>query len=339
MGISAFFLTVLTFAADPFEPITHDMDDETLGELLGDESEAAAFEGGEQLTIYLHPRNYHRVHSPVTGAISGSCHMSGELFPVHADAARAIPGLFALNERLAPVGEVVLSIPNVAHLWVRLSLLLGRFEYAGRGILDRTHVRFFTERSLRALLSDAGLRLVHLEPTPVPLPQGRERRGQDEDQHRLPESPPDLPRPLRAQPALYLDRRQPLAEQSLRLSAHGPVSRDEQHWAPPRPAESCVDPGLADRSPVEVEVLPGLSRDGVVQDAVRRSGHGVHGDEERRVAALLQELGVPGPALLHDVLAGGIEEIVELELTGDEREALHASAEAVREVVGVLTRT
>ncbi len=68
--------------------------------------------------------------------------------------------LVALNERLAPGGEVVLSIPNVAHLWVRLSLLLGRFEYAGRGILDRTHVRFFTERSLRALLADAGLRVV-----------------------------------------------------------------------------------------------------------------------------------------------------------------------------------
>ena len=79
--------------------------------------------------------------------------------------------LVALNERLAPGGEVVLSIANVAHLWVRLSLLLGRFEYAGRGILDRTHVRFFTERSLRALLSEAGLRLVHLEPTPAPLPQ------------------------------------------------------------------------------------------------------------------------------------------------------------------------
>ena len=79
--------------------------------------------------------------------------------------------LVALNERLAPGGEVVLSIPNVAHLWVRLSLLLGRFEYAGRGILDRTHVRFFTERSLRALLADAGLRVEHLEPTPVPLPQ------------------------------------------------------------------------------------------------------------------------------------------------------------------------
>jgi SAM-dependent methyltransferase len=99
---------------------------------------------------------------------SFDCIVYGDVLEHLVDPSRV---LVALNERLAPEGEVVLSIPNVAHLWVRLSLLLGRFEYAGRGILDRTHVRFFTERSLRALLADAGLRVVHLEPTPVPLPQ------------------------------------------------------------------------------------------------------------------------------------------------------------------------
>lgn len=78
--------------------------------------------------------------------------------------------LRALDERLAPGGRVVVSMPNVAHLWVRLSLLLGRFEYADRGILDRTHLRFFTERTLRELLDAAGLRVLRLEPTPAPLP-------------------------------------------------------------------------------------------------------------------------------------------------------------------------
>ncbi len=78
--------------------------------------------------------------------------------------------LVTLDERLAPGGLVVVSIPNVAHLWIRLSLLVGRFEYADRGILDRTHVHFFTERSLRELLARAGLRVVRLEPTPAPLP-------------------------------------------------------------------------------------------------------------------------------------------------------------------------
>ncbi len=50
-----------------------------------------------------------------------------------------------------PGGVVIVSVPNVAHLWVRLSLLAGRFDYADRGILDRTHLRFFTRRTfLRA---------------------------------------------------------------------------------------------------------------------------------------------------------------------------------------------
>jgi len=78
--------------------------------------------------------------------------------------------LLALGERLEADGEMVLSVPNVAHVWVRLGLLLGRFEYADRGILDRSHVRFFTESSLRQLLSGGGLEIARVEPTPPPLP-------------------------------------------------------------------------------------------------------------------------------------------------------------------------
>jgi hypothetical protein len=59
----------------------------------------------------------------------------------------------------------------VAHLWVRLSLLAGRFDYAERGILDRTHLRFFTRRTLDALLAGAGLGVVRRAATPVPLYQ------------------------------------------------------------------------------------------------------------------------------------------------------------------------
>lgn len=79
--------------------------------------------------------------------------------------------LVELNRALAPDGLVLLSIPNVAHLWIRLGLLFGRFEYADRGILDRTHLRFFTARSLRALLADAGLAPVRVTATPAPLYQ------------------------------------------------------------------------------------------------------------------------------------------------------------------------
>ncbi|MGH7413618.1 MAG: class I SAM-dependent methyltransferase [Candidatus Rokuibacteriota bacterium] len=78
--------------------------------------------------------------------------------------------LLALDRTLAAGGTVIVSVPNVAHLWVRLSLLLGRFDYADRGILDRTHLRFFTRRTLRDFLRGAGLTVVELAVTPVPLP-------------------------------------------------------------------------------------------------------------------------------------------------------------------------
>ena len=81
------------------------------------------------------------------------------------------PVLRALGRALAPGGVVVVSVPNVAHLWMRLSLLVGRFDYAERGILDRTHLRFFTERSLRALLTEVGLTITRATATPVPLYQ------------------------------------------------------------------------------------------------------------------------------------------------------------------------
>jgi 2-polyprenyl-3-methyl-5-hydroxy-6-metoxy-1,4-benzoquinol methylase len=79
--------------------------------------------------------------------------------------------LVALRKLLADEGAIVISIPNIAHLWMRLSLLAGRFDYADRGILDRTHLRFFTRRTLTALLTEAGLRPTRSTATPVPLYQ------------------------------------------------------------------------------------------------------------------------------------------------------------------------
>ena len=79
------------------------------------------------------------------------------------------PLFHRLNQSLRPGGTVILSIPNVAHLWVRLSLLFGRFEYAQRGILDRTHLRFFTRRSLRRFLEEEQVGSIDWAAIPVPL--------------------------------------------------------------------------------------------------------------------------------------------------------------------------
>lgn len=77
--------------------------------------------------------------------------------------------LRTLAHHLAPGGRFVLSLPNVAHLWVRLGLLLGHFDYTDRGIMDRTHLHFYTRRTVIELLESAGLHVEGLEATPTPL--------------------------------------------------------------------------------------------------------------------------------------------------------------------------
>lgn len=70
-------------------------------ELLGgDVSRARDFEGGSFATIYLAPRDYHRVHMPLTGSLSATTYIPGQLFSVNAVTARHVDGLFARNERL-----------------------------------------------------------------------------------------------------------------------------------------------------------------------------------------------------------------------------------------------
>lgn len=69
-------------------------------------------------------------------------------------------------------GSVIVSLPNVANIFVRLNLLFGRFEYADRGIMDRTHVRFFTRKTARELLESNGYRIVSEQYSIIPLDRG-----------------------------------------------------------------------------------------------------------------------------------------------------------------------
>lgn len=63
-------------------------------------------------------------------------------------------------QSLAPDGSVIISLPNVGLWSVRFAHLFGRWEYEDTGVLDRTHLRFFTRRSARWMIDDAGLRIV-----------------------------------------------------------------------------------------------------------------------------------------------------------------------------------
>jgi phosphatidylserine decarboxylase len=85
--------------------------DYSVAALLDDPVEARAFEGGPYLTLYLSPRDYHRIHAPVAGVVEGYAYIPGKLFPVNPPAVRAIPNLFCVNERLisylrSPTGRV-----------------------------------------------------------------------------------------------------------------------------------------------------------------------------------------------------------------------------------------
>ena len=90
-----------------------------------------------------------------------------------------LPVLRGAKALLADRGSVVVSIPNIAHGSVRLALLAGRFDYQDLGLLDSTHVRFFTRSSVEDLFREAGMVPIDVRrttagffDTPVPVSEG-----------------------------------------------------------------------------------------------------------------------------------------------------------------------
>src|SRR5947209_8856043 len=77
--------------------------------------------------------------------------------------------LRCVKESLAPDGLLFLSVPNIANITVRIGLLFGVFEYRDRGILDFTHLRFFTMRTIRREIEKAGFRIIAVRGSSVPI--------------------------------------------------------------------------------------------------------------------------------------------------------------------------
>jgi phosphatidylserine decarboxylase len=75
--------------------------DYSVGELIGDEAEAHRYENGSFGVVYLSPRDYHRVHSPVAGQLSLVRSLPGDLFPVNSIGERHVKDLFVRNQRVA----------------------------------------------------------------------------------------------------------------------------------------------------------------------------------------------------------------------------------------------
>jgi 2-polyprenyl-3-methyl-5-hydroxy-6-metoxy-1,4-benzoquinol methylase len=69
-----------------------------------------------------------------------------------------------LKPHLKPQGKVVCSIPNIRHYTAILKLLCRGWEYNDWGLFDRTHLRFFSLRSMKKMLADQGFQIEHIEP-------------------------------------------------------------------------------------------------------------------------------------------------------------------------------
>ncbi|MDX1605959.1 MAG: archaetidylserine decarboxylase [Candidatus Competibacterales bacterium] len=123
--------------------------DYTLSELLADETMARAFHDGHFATLYLAPRDYHRIHMPVAGQLVRMIHIPGRLFSVSPLTTRVIPRLFARNERVVclfdtdhgPLGLVLVGAINVASIetvWAGaitppLGTAVQRWDYPAEG--------------------------------------------------------------------------------------------------------------------------------------------------------------------------------------------------------------
>jgi phosphatidylserine decarboxylase len=83
--------------------------DYTVADLVGDPTEAARYDGGQFAIVYLSPRDYHRVHAPISGNVTMVRSLPGKLFPVNAIGERHIPSLFSINRRVAIVIDTPLK--------------------------------------------------------------------------------------------------------------------------------------------------------------------------------------------------------------------------------------
>jgi len=95
----------------------------SLNQLIGDAALAQHFVGGEFATVYLSPRDYHRVHMPFAGRLTDTIYVPGKLFSVNTVTAENVPALFARNERLVCLFDT--SVGRMAVVLVGAMIVAG----------------------------------------------------------------------------------------------------------------------------------------------------------------------------------------------------------------------
>ena len=122
----------------------------SLDALLDDSELAGSFVGGTQVTIYLSPRDYHRVHAPSAGTITRLRHIAGKCYPVNEWAASHIANLYGVNERViitmdasafGSIGVVMVGAANVARISLAFHDLTSNNRTPGADLsVEETHV-------------------------------------------------------------------------------------------------------------------------------------------------------------------------------------------------------
>jgi len=177
------FISPVDGAISQFGPIERDQIFQAKGHSYsttalvgGDRDLAAQFENGSFATLYLSPRDYHRIHMPCAGKLTRMIYVPGELFSVNPTTARGVPGLFARNERVvcffdSAFGPFVLTLvgativgsmatvwhgqinpprPGVIREWRydEQNIVLQKGEEMGRFLLGSTVVMLFPKDGL-----------------------------------------------------------------------------------------------------------------------------------------------------------------------------------------------
>jgi phosphatidylserine decarboxylase len=127
-------------------------------DLLSDRAASERLAGGAYATLYLSPRDYHRIHFPLGGRITGWRYVPGQLWPVNPASVNSVPGLFCVNERLVTLLETPLGACAVVAV--------------GATVVGRVHASYDPGVPLtnRPGARPAG----HDYPTPIPVEKGQE---------------------------------------------------------------------------------------------------------------------------------------------------------------------
>jgi phosphatidylserine decarboxylase len=139
----------------------------------GDAQLAAQFQNGHFATLYLSPKDYHRIHMPCDGVLRRMIHVPGDLFSVNPTTARGVPGLFARNERVVCVfdtahGPLVLTLVGAT--------IVGSMATVWHGVVNSQRTDLVREWRYGDLVNHSAHQSAHQHPNQpaVVLKQGDE---------------------------------------------------------------------------------------------------------------------------------------------------------------------